>query len=739
MKKIFTLLALLTCFIGAKAANWQQVAEINFSQYTGYPHYVMGYVPEFFGDGSMTDLGGSFSYKTDEEMETYEFKEGESEVGTVATQQGVTYHKIEVPGGTWHQYFTVTGFPTEIDGHYKVVALVKASEACTVPMQMRWSWSENPVNAEASIGTDWAEVEWEYSGIGGSKCDLIAQPNTAATIQWQWIKVYEDKAETRPTTWQEWLTNDGKSIIPGEATNSKWMGDAETPWGNLAGVTFNDQTQNYLICAWGKEREVNMNADGGWDPFPATIEQESNGNHYYIVHGKAATTEGDAAAWDNQFWIQSPKEWTGGTCQISFRYKASKNVTVATQCHKQNPSDYLIWHAIGDIAFTTEWQTFTGKMNIDSDMVGTWSIAFQLNQNDKEAIDFYFDDLSWQSMVLDEGWFVAAQNKTAGLEYDFDNAIEFTDNGDGTLSATVGTKGDESSWVDEVMISTVRGDNASFKGSTINIDAPITLDVPFDEQWPNYAPATNKSIKLPASGVWKITLDTGFGAVNFELIEGKAKETVVINPNPTEITVNALERQPTAAEQPADEEAGIAEGTGQPWDNQFWIVAGRTLSAGEAVTVKFKYRADKPAKASTQCHGAPGSYLHWAAIGDVNFTEEWQDFSNTFTVASEADGMKSIAFNLAEIKDANNYYIKDVIWQLEDGTESLISQTGTTNDDGSDIFMSKIVGGAVEPAGIESVVDNKKVSNVTYNLAGQRVSKGYKGIVIKNGSKYIVK
>jgi hypothetical protein len=101
--------------------------------------------------------------------------------------------------------------------------------------------------------------------------------------------------------------------------------------------------------------------------------------------------------------------------------------------------------------------------------------------------------------------------------------------------------------------------------------------------------------------------------------------------------------------------------------------------------------------------------------------------------------MKCIAFNLAEIKDANNYYIKDVIWQLEDGTESLISQTGTTNDDGSDIFMSKIVGGAVEPAGIESVVDNKKVSNVTYNLAGQRVSKDYKGIVVNNGRKYIVK
>ena len=169
-----------------------------------------------------------------------------------------------------------------------------------------------------------------------------------------------------------------------------------------------------------------------------------------------------------------------------------------------------------------------------------------------------------------------------------------------------------------------------------------------------------------------------------------------------------------------------------------------TTSSGLLLTarcVKFKYKADKPAKASTQCHVEPGTYKHWAAIGDVNFTEEWQDFENTFTVAGEANGMKSIAFNLAEIREANNYYIKDVIWMLEDGTESLISEEGSLNKDQSQIFMSKVVGGEISPAttGISSIVSDKKATNVTYNLAGQRVSKGYKGIVIKNGSKYIVK
>ena len=36
-------------------------------------------------------------------------------------------------------------------------------------------------------------------------------------------------------------------------------------------------------------------------------------------------------------------------------------------------------------------------------------------------------------------------------------------------------------------------------------------------------------------------------------------------------------------------------------------------------------------------------------------------------------------------------------------------------------------------------MNDKKVPNAIYNLAGQRVSKEYKGIVIKNGAKYIAK
>ena len=99
----------------------------------------------------------------------------------------------------------------------------------------------------------------------------------------------------------------------------------------------------------------------------------------------------------------------------------------------------------------------------------------------------------------------------------------------------------------------------------------------------------------------------------------------------------------------------------QAWDTQFWIKLDEALPEGTKLHVQFDYKADKAAKASTQAHGAPGAYQHWAAIGDVNFTTEWQNFSTDIEVSSDmatgsgGNGLLSIAFNLAEEKTATEY------------------------------------------------------------------------------------
>ena len=736
MKKLFTLLAFLAVFMGAKA-DWVDDYKIDYSQKNDFPFYVMGYVPEWV-DGVMTDYGSAYRYATQDELDgdgDSKWKDGEAAEGTT-TAGGKEYQKVTGAGPYWHQYFIADQIPTEIGGSYTVKAMVKASEACRINVNMGWGWGQGQqAAASVDIPAEWTEVEWDYSDIGGTSCNLVAQPGTvAATIEWKWVTVGHNAKAERPVQWQEWLTKDGQPRLI-ESTFDKvegYMGNAETPWDD-ATVKFDDQTKNYLICAWGKEREVNMNDDGGWDPFPATIEEEG-GNKYFIVHGKPAITDGDAAAWDNQFWIQSPKEWnkSGDQVKIHFRYKASKNVTVATQVHKQNPSDYLVWHAIGDVAFTEEWQDFDKVMNIDDDMVGTWSIAFQLNQNDKEAIDFYFDDLSWQTEVVENGYFVAGANTLTGIDYEFADAIEFTEEADGTLSATVGTKGDQSTWVNQVMVSTVRGSSAQFRANTLKpvvSDASPIKDDPDD--WHDYAPGSNAKISLPGPGVWTIYLDPKYESMSFEMVEGELIELPEINPNPTEIVINATAKEANA------------------WDNQFWIVSNEVLPAGTETHLKFSYKATTAAKSSTQSHENPGNYIHWAAIGDVNFTDEWQEFEADFTVPSECNGQahgedgymndfKSIAFNLNEIEEANDYYIKDVVWKLADGTKSLIDQTGTKN------FFVKILGEnphefGKEDTGINDLKVNTVNNGASFNVAGQQVDENYKGLVIKSGKKLIQK
>ena len=709
MKKLFTLFAFLACFLGAKA-EWVEDYKVDYSNYSGFPLYVMGFVPEWV-DGVMTDMGGNFEYAA------LDNTEGKYSDVTVKTNNGTEYYKIEkTDGNTWHQYFIANGITTELDGAYTVKAMVKASEACSVPVQFQWGWGEGQrVSSTLKIGTEWAEVEMDFSGIGGTACDLIAQPNTAAVIEWKYVIVGHNAKPQKPITWLEQLEN----------------GTADKTWEELglADVKYDDMENNFKVCAWAKQKGTNVNETGGSDPFPATIEN-IDGNNVFVVHGAVADTEGDASGWDNQFWIQSQQPWKEGTqLKISFRYKASKACKTNTQMHHQKPSDYQIWYAIGDVEFTTEWQNFEKIITINSEQANAWSVVFNLNPYEKEAVDFYFDDLSWQIMKLDEGYFVAGANAAEGLDYDLDNAIEFVED-DGVLVATVGEKG---AYVSQVMISTIRGNDAAFKGATLKPKGTIVND---PETWLDYEPASLAKLNLPGAGIWKIYLDTNYNAMAFEMLEG-----TVINPNPTEVVVKGQERDWLGTDKdgnPIEEQVG----EGQPWDNQFFIIANRPLSAGEVTVVEFDYVSTVDAKTTTQCHNGPGEYMHWSCIGDVNFKTEEQHFSYKLTVPSEADGMKSIAFNMAEIKGACDYTIKNIVWKLEDGTESLIDQTGTKN-----FYVKEGAGTApyefgTDPenpgTGINSVVNGNAASGNIYNLNGQRVTNNFKGIVVKNGKKFVV-
>ena len=107
----------------------------------------------------------------------------------------------------------------------------------------------------------------------------------------------------------------------------------------------------------------------------------------------------------------------------------------------------------------------------------------------------------------------------------------------------------------------------------------------------------------------------------------------------------------------------------EAWDSQFWIKVNEKLPEGTKLHVEFDYKADNAGKVSTQAHGAPGNYQHWAAIGDVTFATEWNHFSTDIEVSGDmatgngGDGLLSIAFNLNDIADANTFYFDNFgVW-----------------------------------------------------------------------------
>ncbi len=736
MKKIFTLLAFLTCFLGANAVEIVDL-ETDYSTATSWSH----------------------GWLSNEDLITFE--------------DGCIHFKSEEASANfWDYQFQVFGVPTlDSDAQYTITLKIKG----TVAQDLHASFSGSATPGTIPVTTDWQEVVLEgcqddpTAAYFASSGQLLIQCGDYVGEWWiSYVKISHEGREQRPVTWQQWLTNDGNSIIPGEATESVYVGDAEFgQWPDWSleetdGINANWRTDRAPeICAWSLTMGKNFDdqcADFGQAadrarPYPTTIEEEAGNpsNHVFAVHVEQIDKidEDASIAWSNQFWIQSPQSWKAGTqVRVKFRYKADHACTTQTQIHQKYPSVYLHYVGIGDVSFTEEWQDFEKTITFDGSQGGGWSVAFNLcsdETNGRTPNVFYFDDLSWETMVLDEGLFVAASNSKTGLEYDYDNAIEFQAEDD-LMVATVGTVGKQDTWVNEIMISTVRGNDGSFKGATIKPSGTYTGE----DNWGDYTDGSNAKIKLPAAGVWKISLDTEGKQINIVKLEGEEEqEPVDIVLNQSEVVVNGLEREPTATEQPADEAAGTAAGTGQPWDNQFFIVANREFKTGEKVTLKFKYKASREAKTTTQLHGAPGAYVYWNAIGDVNFTEEWQDFEKTWEISAGDGGAEitcqSIAFNMAEIKEACKYELKDFQWYLSSDDdpegktlENLINETGTEN------FWVKEGAGTnpyqYDPTAINGVVVNKNTGSAAiYNIAGQRVSKSYKGIVVKEGKKYLVK
>lgn len=108
------------------------------------------------------------------------------------------------------------------------------------------------------------------------------------------------------------------------------------------------------------------------------------------------------------------------------------------------------------------------------------------------------------------------------------------------------------------------------------------------------------------------------------------------------------------------------------WDTQLFVYTpGHVLKDGDKYRFRMKMRADKNARISVQSHTTPGNYIHWQMLaGGYNVTTQWQEIDYEGTVTAEqagAGGLMTIAFNLNEQWEENNYYFDDISWESAKG------------------------------------------------------------------------
>ena len=118
----------------------------------------------------------------------------------------------------------------------------------------------------------------------------------------------------------------------------------------------------------------------------------------------------------------------------------------------------------------------------------------------------------------------------------------------------------------------------------------------------------------------------------------------------------------------------------EDWTTQFFVYTpDHYWNAGDKYRFHMWVRADKPAHVSVQSHRTPGSYIHWQMLkeGGYNITTEWQEIVYEGTITAKQAGVSSggwgqpanpselqtIAFNLNESRQENNFYFDDITWE----------------------------------------------------------------------------
>lgn len=253
-----------------------------------------------------------------------------------------------------------------------------------------WEYSMDVrADREATIGTQIHQSPSDY-------IFYVGIDNVPFTTEWTTIT----KSGTFSAS-SSWGDNSAK-IIKSIAFNLSDCADANTYY--FKNVSFKIDGKEVIVNGDLKSDETKSfvsKFDEG-DCLPSEI---VNGYHYkylgdpnltqtFSVEGPCLVVHATAKAsqsWDNQFWIKfEDHPATGGeSWEYTMKVRAINDASVATQAHEA-PGSYVHHGTLGNINFTTDWETITAKGTFPSfDGKTVKSIAFNLNDYADENTYFF--------------------------------------------------------------------------------------------------------------------------------------------------------------------------------------------------------------------------------------------------------------------------------------------------------------------------------------------------------------
>ncbi|MDE7376922.1 MAG: hypothetical protein K2N16_08730 [Muribaculaceae bacterium] len=501
------LLALSALAVVGVAANAEIVVDFekDWSTATGWNNYVMGYIPEI-KDEALWAQWPNYDYKKVSDV-------GEGEDYPIVSINGEDHYKVPCTTDDglrdeWGIQFHLLGgnCDTEPGQVYTITVVAKSTkDGLNLGLPFSWGWgSGEGLSGSVALGTEYEEISFTYdSECLGNSCWVVAQiyggdkvdDNGNPSQVWiKSVKITHDAQPKAPETWDNLLVN----------------GDAEA------------EVDPENACAVMKNFRGDLSLEEVIEP--AARVQEGD-NWVYVQDAPAVDRslfeEGDGSySWKNQFWIVAPRTFaTNESFRLSFKYKATVKHATPTQAHAA-PGSYLHWACIGDVEFETEWKEFSKVITVSNEMNGMYSVAFNLSTNIEEPVKYYFDDIKWEVLRLEEGYFVAGDFN----DWNYGEALKFDYDEDGGVY--VKTVGNTEKPASEIKISTRKGQDAAFHTNALSVAAGDGI---MEEEPCDFTVGNGKKIQLPEANSWIIEIDEEYGQITFYINPDDAVESVSVD------------------------------------------------------------------------------------------------------------------------------------------------------------------------------------------------------------------